>query len=191
MSPSVHHRLDRTPSCIKGASTPTFSLEQALHRAGSRRKPSRSMQRRGRIARRRTATPERAAGTGRASNDNDMVRIDASEGTRSNRKAGNRRHRAREWCWPIALHRLPIRTRPRTVARHLSGRHPQVRADGSRRADPDQERDRRNPDLPPFLPRGRVRLVLDEYWRHQHARLHACTPGRGSGCRSIPCRICR
>ena len=47
-----------------------------------------------------------------------------------------------------------------------------LRADGSGRADQDQERDRQLADLPPLLPRGRVRLVRDEHRRHQHAGLH-------------------
>ena len=45
----------------------------------------------------------------------------------------------------------------------------------------DQEQRRPHADLPPLLPRRRVRLLLDEHRRHQHARLHhACRrrPGR-------------
>ena len=37
----------------------------------------------------------------------------------------------------------------------------------------DQEQHRSNAHLPPLLPRGGVRLMLDEYRRHQYARLHA------------------
>ena len=65
-------------------------------------------------------------------------------------------------------------------------------ADGSRRADLDQEQDRPDADLPPLLPRRRLRLLLDEHRRRQHARLHQ---GHGrdqrARCRSIRCRICR
>ncbi len=56
--------------------------------------------------------------------------------------------------------------------RHLLRRHRRLRADGSRRADLDQEQDRSDADLPPLLPRGRLRLLRDEHRRHQHARLH-------------------
>ena len=55
---------------------------------------------------------------------------------------------------------------------HLFRRSRRLRADGSRRADLDQEQDRSDADLPPLLPRGRVRLLRDEHRRHQHARLH-------------------
>ena len=49
-----------------------------------------------------------------------------------------------------------------------------------------------DPDLPPLLPRGRVRLLLDEHRRHQHARLHhACRRRQRRDRRSIRCRICR
>ena len=57
--------------------------------------------------------------------------------------------------------------------RHLRGRHGELRADGSRRADQDQERDRSDADVPPLVPRGHLRLVRDEHRRRQHARLHA------------------
>ena len=56
--------------------------------------------------------------------------------------------------------------------RHLLRRHRRLRADGSRRADLDQEQHRPDADLPPLLPRRHLRLLLDEYRRHQHARLH-------------------
>ena len=56
--------------------------------------------------------------------------------------------------------------------RHLLRRPRRLRADGSRRADLDQEQDRPDADLPPLLPRGRVRLLRHEHRRHQHARLH-------------------
>ena len=66
-----------------------------------------------------------------------------------------------------------------------------LRADGSRRPDQDQERDRFDPHLPPLLPRGHLRLVLDEHRRHQHAglpqghrRRHAVRSP------SIRCRTC-
>ncbi len=76
---------------------------------------------------------------------------------------------------------LRPRDRRQPARRHLLGRHERVRADGSRRADLDQEQRRPHPDLPPFVPRRRVRLMLDEYRRHQHAGLHAARrrhPGR-------------
>ncbi len=51
---------------------------------------------------------------------------------------------------------------------------------------------RSDADLPPLLPRGHLRLLLDEHRRHQHARLHA-RHGRDQGIRSrsIRCRTCR
>ncbi len=52
------------------------------------------------------------------------------------------------------------------------------------RADQDQERDRPDADLPPLLPRGRVRLLRDEHRRRQHAGLHQGDRrrlGRGQG----------
>ena len=57
--------------------------------------------------------------------------------------------------------------------RHLLRRPRRLRADGPRRADLDQERDRSDADLPPLLPRGHLRLLRDEHRRRQHARLHA------------------
>ena len=62
--------------------------------------------------------------------------------------------------------------RQEPVARHLRSRPGHLRADGSRRADQDQERDRQLAHLPPLVPRGRVRLVRDEHRRHQYAGLH-------------------
>ena len=56
--------------------------------------------------------------------------------------------------------------------RHLRCRPRQLRADGSGRADQDQERDRPDADLPPLLPRRHLRLLRDEHRRHQHAGLH-------------------
>ena len=47
-----------------------------------------------------------------------------------------------------------------------------LRADGSRRADLDQEQRRSDADLPPLVPRRRLRLLRHEYRRHQHACLH-------------------
>ena len=57
--------------------------------------------------------------------------------------------------------------------RHLLRRPRRLRADGSRRADLDQEQDRSDAHLPPLLPRRHVRLLRDEHRRRQHARLHA------------------
>ena len=75
-----------------------------------------------------------------------------------------------------------------------------MRADGSRRADQDQERDRPDADLPPLMPRGHLRVVLDEHGRPQRPRLHdrdrrsegrsadhaAAAHGSGQGSRSRP-----
>ena len=47
-----------------------------------------------------------------------------------------------------------------------------LRTDGPRRADLDQEQHRSDADLPPLLPRGRVRLLRHEHRRHEHAGLH-------------------
>ena len=49
----------------------------------------------------------------------------------------------------------------------------ELRPDGSRRADQDQERDRSDADVPPLVPRRHLRLVRDEHRRHQHAGVHA------------------
>ena len=62
--------------------------------------------------------------------------------------------------------------RQEPAARHLRSRPGRLRADGSRRADQDQERDRSDADLPPLLPRRHLRLLRDEHRRHQHAGLH-------------------
>ena len=67
---------------------------------------------------------------------------------------------------------LEPRRRQQPGHRHLFDRPRRLRADGARRADQDQERDRHDADLPPLLPRGSVRLLRDEHRRHQHARLH-------------------
>ncbi len=56
--------------------------------------------------------------------------------------------------------------------RHLHGRSRQLRSHGSGRADQDQERDRSHPDIPPLLPRRRVRLLRHEHPGRQHAGLH-------------------
>ena len=82
---------------------------------------------------------------------------------------------------------LPLRSGHwrKPAARHLLGRHERLRADGSRRADLDQEQRRPDPHLPPLLPRGRVRLLLDEYRRHQHARLHAACRRRARAHRHL------
>ena len=48
-----------------------------------------------------------------------------------------------------------------------------MRADGPGRAGQDQDRGRQHAHLPPLLPRGHLRQLLDEHRRRQHARLHA------------------
>ena len=50
---------------------------------------------------------------------------------------------------------------------HLLGRGSHVRAHGAGCADQDQKRDRPHPHLPPVVPRGHLRVVLDEHRRHQ------------------------
>ena len=65
--------------------------------------------------------------------------------------------------------------------RHLRGRPGQLRADGSGCADQDQERDRSHADVPPFLPRGHLRLLRDEHRRREHAGLHRPASDVGSG----------
>ena len=62
--------------------------------------------------------------------------------------------------------------------RHLSRQPARLRADDSRRPDLDQEQHRSDADLPPLVPRGRLRLLRDEHRRPEHARLHA-RDGRG------------
>ncbi len=63
------------------------------------------------------------------------------------------------------------------AGRPLRDRSRRLRADGPRRADQDQERGRQRADLPPLLPRGRLRLLRDEHPRPQHAGLHLCLRG--------------
>ena len=55
--------------------------------------------------------------------------------------------------------------RRQSAHRHLFHRPRRLRPDGSRRAHLDQIQDRFDPDLPPLLPRGRVRLLRDEHRR--------------------------
>ena len=73
-----------------------------------------------------------------------------------------------------AVPHLPLEPgrRRQPAHRHLLRRPRRLRADGSRRADLDQEQDRSDADVPPLLPRGRLRLLRHEHRRHQHARLH-------------------
>ena len=73
---------------------------------------------------------------------------------------------------------LPVQSgyRRKPGHRHLFRRHGRLRADGSRRADLDQEQHRSDPDLPTLVPRGRLRFLCDEHRRHQHAGLY---PGDG------------
>ena len=52
-----------------------------------------------------------------------------------------------------------------SAPRQLRGRHGQLRSDGFRRPDQDQERDRSDAELPPLVPRGDLRFV-----RHEHRR---------------------
>src|SRR6516164_7051733 len=47
-----------------------------------------------------------------------------------------------------------------------------MRTDGPRRPHQDQERDRFDPDVPPLLPRGHLRLLRHEHRRHQYPCLH-------------------
>ena len=84
------------------------------------------------------------------------------------------------WPKPAAAKRLTefriYRWNPddgrQSASRHVFRRSRGLRADGPRRADLDQIEDRFDVDLPPLLPRGRLRLVRDEHRRAQHARLH-------------------
>ena len=75
---------------------------------------------------------------------------------------------------PQDLQNLPLRSRQRRqpALRPLHHRSRQMRADGPRRADQDQERDRPDADLPPLLPRRDLRVVRDEHGRPQRPRLH-------------------
>ena len=77
---------------------------------------------------------------------------------------------------PARLDRVPHlpvepRRREQPAARHLLGGARHLRADGARRADQDQERDRSHAHLPALLPRGHLRVVLHEHRRPQRARL--------------------
>jgi succinate dehydrogenase / fumarate reductase iron-sulfur subunit len=58
------------------------------------------------------------------------------------------------------------------AARHLFRRPRRLRADGSRCAAVDQEQGRPDADAAPLLPRGHLRVVLDEHRWGEHARLH-------------------
>ena len=70
--------------------------------------------------------------------------------------------------------------------RHLRDRSRRLRADGPGRADQDQERDRQHAHLPPLLPRGHLRLLLDEHRRREHARLHQGDRGHRGRRRDLP-----
>src|SRR3546814_9640167 len=61
---------------------------------------------------------------------------------------------------------------PYTTLFRSRGGSRRLRPDGPRRPHQDQERDRSDADLPALLPRRCLRLLRDEYRRHQHARLH-------------------
>ena len=84
------------------------------------------------------------------------------------------------WPKPAERHRdarvqglsLESGRRQESQRRHLFRRHPRLRADGARRPDLDQEPHRSDADLPPLLPRGRLRLLRHEHRRPEHARLH-------------------
>ena len=71
----------------------------------------------------------------------------------------------------FTIYRYDPTTRREPARRHLRRRHGQLRADGSRRADQDQERDRSDADVPPLVPRRHLRLVRDEHRRHELARV--------------------
>ena len=108
------------------------------------------------------------------------------------------------------LQNLPLRPgqRRQSAMGPLYHRPRQVRADGPRRADQDQERDRPDADLPPLVPRRDLRQLRDEHGRHERPRLHdrdrgaegrsadhpAAAHGRGQGPRPRPhpclCPIC-
>jgi succinate dehydrogenase flavoprotein subunit len=80
--------------------------------------------------------------------------------------------RGRDQCPQVPDLPLEPRRRRKPARRYLFRRHGHLRADGSGRADQDQERDRPDADLPPLLPRGHLRVLRDEHRRDQHARLH-------------------
>ena len=83
-------------------------------------------------------------------------------------EAGGRANRAR-------VPRLSLESRRRRAIRAstpITVDLRRLRPDGSRRADLDQEQDRSDADLPPLLPRRRLRLLRHEHRRRQHARLH-------------------
>ena len=84
------------------------------------------------------------------------------------------------WPKPANAHRdarvqdlsLEPGRRQESQHRYLLRRHPRLRPDGARRPDLDQEPHRSDADLPPLLPRGRLRLLRHEHRRPEHARLH-------------------
>lgn len=67
---------------------------------------------------------------------------------------------------------LESRRRTQSPARHLLRRYERLRAHGSGWSDLDQEQHRLHADIQAVLPRRRVRLLLDECRRPEHARLH-------------------
>ena len=102
-----------------------------------------------------------------------MVEFTLPKNSRSPRARPGRSRRAGQGCARIPASTAGIRTTEEPAHRHLLGRHrDDCRADGARRADLDQEQHRPDADLPPLLPRRRVRLLRDEHRRHQYARLH-------------------
>src|SRR6202022_1561225 len=62
--------------------------------------------------------------------------------------------------------------RQKSQRRYLFHRYRRLRPDGSRWPDLDQEPYRSDTDLPPLLPRGRLRLPRHEHRRPEHAGLH-------------------
>ena len=70
------------------------------------------------------------------------------------------------------IYRYDPGQRRESALRQFRDRSRQLRADGPRRADQDQDRAGSDADLPPLLPRGDLRLLLDEHGRQERPRLH-------------------
>ena len=134
-----------------------------------------------------------------------MVQFNLPKNSKSPKARPGRARRAHSRCANIRIYRWNPDDGKNPRARHLLCRPRRLRADGSRRADLDQEQHRSDADLPPLLPRGRLRLLRDEHRRPQHARLHqghgrdqrhredlsAAAPAGGEGPRARPHQFLR
>ena len=91
----------------------------------------------------------------------------------------SRIERGKTWPAPLARRASEnsrfiamTRSREESPYRHLRGRSRHLRTNAARCAHQDQERDQLHSHIPPFLPRGNLRFMFDEYRWHELAGLH-------------------